>query len=373
MKIFFFIKDVSLTGGTERVTVNLASLFATKGYEVTIVSYYHGKKVSTYRPSSDVKLKFLLNQSCFDSGHALSRLKRFVQAFFAVRKFVKSECKSMDSVIISQNFFSNALIWLSGAASRTIGCEHFKYDVYPALIRFVRNCIYRRFKHIVCLTDRDSKRFSRHLRENQVLTIPNMVVSNDSVEVDISSKTMIAVGRLAPQKGFDMLVHAMKQVVQKHGDWTVNIFGEGEQKGELEGLIKDFGLEENISLKGYSKDLVQEFSQSSFFVLSSRFEGFPLVLVEALGLGMPCVAFDCPEGPSVLLEAGGGILVPFDKGCRFSNSVGFKKNVENLSKSILYMIENPDYRRECIKHRDVIRRELSPEVICQKWMKLFEL
>ena len=372
MKIFFFIKDVSLTGGTERVTVNLASLFASKGHDVTIISYYHGKKEPTYRPSSDVKLKFLLDQSCFDSGHAFSRIKRFVQAFFSVRKFVKTECKSKDSVIISQNFFSNALIWLSGAASRSIGCEHFKYDVYPAPIRFVRNCVYRYFGHIVCLTDKDSKRFSGHLQENRVLTIPNMVASNDSIEVDVSSKTMIAVGRLAPQKGFDMLIYAMKAIAQKNGDWILNIFGEGEQKEYLENLIKDFGLQAHVFLKGYSKNIVNEFARSGFFVLSSRYEGFPLVLVEALGLGMPCVAFDCPEGPSLLLEDGGGCLVPFDRNCDSPNQAGFKQNVERLQESLLFMINNRDFRKQCIAHRDVIKEKLSPEVIYKKWESLLK-
>jgi glycosyltransferase involved in cell wall biosynthesis len=373
MKIFFFIKDVSLTGGTERVTVNLASLFASKGHDVTIVSYYRGKEKLTYTPNENVHVKFLDEAGCYDYGHPFSRLKRFFSALTAVRKFVKAECSDENTVIISQNFFSNALIWLSGAASRAIGCEHFKYDVYPAPVRFIRNCVYGNFKQIVCLTEKDSSRFLKHLRNDQVRTIPNMVASNENIEVDLSSRTMIAVGRLAPQKGFDMLIHSMKAVVQKHGDWILNIFGEGEQKKELENLVQKFGLQSNIVLKGYSQNIVKEFSESAFFILSSRYEGFPLVLVEALGLGMPCVAFDCPEGPFQLLEKGGGVLVPFDRECEIENSAGFKKNVENLSESILYMIEHEDFRKECVNHKEVIKKELSPDVIYTKWENCFTL
>ena len=373
MKIFFFIKDVSLTGGTERVTVNLASLFSQKGHDVTIVSYYHGKDRLTYQPSGNVKVKFLDDKGCYDSGHPFSRLKRFLSAFTTVKKFVKSECQEKNTVIISQNFFSNALIWLSGIASKSVGCEHFKYDVYPVVVRAVRNRIYRRFKHIVCLTDKDSSRFLRHLRKGQVSTISNMVANNASIEFDLSSKTIIAVGRLTPQKGFDMLLHAMKAVAEKHGDWCLNIFGEGEQKDYLKKMIEDFNLQSYVFLKGYSKNIVDEFAKSSFFVLSSRFEGFPLVLVEALGLGMPCVAFDCPEGPSVLLEKGGGCLVPFERKCDNSKQPGFQKNVEQLQKSLLFMIENQDFRKQCIAHKEVVKEELSPEVIYKKWESLLKL
>lgn len=372
MKIFFFIKDVSLTGGTERVTVNLASLFASKGHEVTIVSYYHGKEQLTYRPTENVKVKFLDEAGCYDSGHPFARLKRFFSALTSVRKFVKEQCNGENNVIISQNFFSNALIWLSGAASRAIGCEHFKYDVYPAPVRFVRNLIYKKFRYIVALTDKDANRLKNHLDETKVRSIPNMVTTNTDIALDPHSTKIIAVGRLAPQKGFDMLIVAMQKVIAKYPNWTLEIFGEGEDEVCLQNQIADCQLQSNVFLKGYSKNITQEFEKSSFFVLSSRYEGFPLVLVEALGLGMPCVAFDCPEGPSQLLENGGGLLVPFDHNCKVANSAGFKKNVEKLSESIVFMIEHPDYRAECVNHKEIIKRELSPEVVYRKWNSLFE-
>jgi len=371
MKIFFFIKDVSLTGGTERVTVNLASLFADKGHDVTIGSYYHGKENLTYRPNDKVKVKFLDDQGCYDFGHPLSRLKRFFNALGAIRKFVKTECNGEDTIIISQNFFSNALLWLSGMASKSIGCEHFKYDVYSAPIRYVRNLIYKRFNRIVALTDKDANRFKRHLDASKVFSIPNMVATKDVVSLDPGSTKIIAVGRLAPQKGFDMLIDAMRDVVAKYPNWTLDIFGEGEDKAKLQNQIECCNLKSNVSLKGYSKNIVSEFEKSAFFVLSSRYEGFPLVLVEALGLGMPCAAFDCPEGPSQLLEKGGGVLIPFNRDCGNSKTAGYSENVSNLSQTIAYMIENPAFRDKCMEHRDFIRRELSPDVIYKKWEGLF--
>lgn len=358
MNIYFFMKDVSLTGGTERVTVNLSSLFCQKGHRVTIVSYYHGKEPMTYRPMDGVRVVYLLNERCPDSGSRLVRLRLFVKALGALRRFFRNDAVSKDDVIISQNFFSNVLMWLTGNARRVIGCEHFKYDVYSKMVRAIRCYVYSHLKCIVTLTEKDRKRFMRHIESDRTATIANMVIAKENVEPDPQSKEMIAVGRLTAQKGFDMLIDAMALVKVKHPEWKVNIFGEGEDKEMLQMRIDKLGLQGNVALRGYSTDIDGEFCKSAFFVLSSRFEGFPLVLIEALGQGMPSVAFDCPEGPAQLLENGGGILVE-------------KENVNKLAEAICYMIEHPEFREKCMKHKDYIRQHLAPDVIYGEWMQLF--
>lgn len=353
------MKDVSLTGGTERVTVNLSSLFSKMGHNVTIVSYYHGKTPMTYQPSDSVKVTYLLNTRCPDEGNRFKRMQLFIKALKELKQYLKKERIDKDTVIISQNFFSNTLMWLAGNAKNTIGCEHFKYDLYSKPISYVRCCIYSHLKCIVTLTEKDQKRFIEHIDAKKTATIANMVIAKDGVEPDMNSKNIIAIGRLTAQKGFDMLIEAMRTVSDKHPEWVVNIFGEGEDKTILQKQIDKLNLQKNVILRGYSTNLDNEFSKSSFFVLSSRFEGFPLALIEALGQGMPSVAFDCPEGPAQLLETGGGILVE-------------KENVSKLAEAICYMIEHPEFRKNCIEHKDYIRQHLAPEVIYNKWIKLFQ-
>lgn len=361
MNIYFFIQDITLTGGTERVTVNLSNLFIQKGLNVNIVSYYRGKDEVTYTINPKVNITFLSNEKYPINDGYIARLKSFKHSIRRLKYFFKSHFNQVkgEKIIISQNFFSNTLIWLSGKAKYAIGCEHFKYNLYPSYVRIIRCFIYSQFKKIVLLTDKDRDSFAKHLGKEKVFTIPNMVTTNEDIKLDINSKSIIAVGRLHPQKGFDLLIEAMKSVILKHPDWSLNIFGEGELKNELIEQIKKEKLSNYIKLKGYSNNIKAEFEKSAFFVLSSRYEGFPMVLVEALGLGVPSVAFDCPEGPSQLLANGGGILVD-------------KENPSKLADAINYMIEHPEYRIDCSKNKDYIRKYLSPEAIYNKWIHLFQ-
>lgn len=102
-----------------------------------------------------------------------------------------------------------------------------------------------------------------------------MAIAKEDFKLDLTSKTIIAVGRLHPQKGFDILISAAKDVFDKYPDWHLNIFGEGELKDALQSQIQTLGLQRNIFLKGYTDNINGEFAKSAFFVLSSRYEGFP--------------------------------------------------------------------------------------------------
>ena len=120
----------------------------------------------------------------------------------------------------------------------------------------------------------------------------------------------------------------MRTVIDKHNDWILNIWGIGDLHDELQNQIDSQHLQQHVFLKGFTRDIVSEYAKSSFFVLSSRYEGFPLALIEALSLGIPSVAFNCPSGCEELLANGGGILVE-------------KENVIKLADAIVYMIEHP--------------------------------
>lgn len=360
MHIYFFIQDISLTGGTERVTVNLSNLFVTKGHKVTIVSFNKGKEKDTYQTVPEVEIVYLSNDPYpIDNGY-IARLRSFYQSIKDLRRFFKTQVNRYEkNVFIGQNFFANTLLWLVGKSKYASGCEHFKYDLYPKMVRGVRCIVYSSFKRIIVLTDKDRMKFCRHLPQNKVVTIPNMAVANEDFKLDLNSRTIVAVGRLHTQKGFDMLISASKGVFDKYPDWMLNIFGEGELKEALQFQIQKSGLQKHIFLKGYTRNINAEFAKSAFFVLSSRYEGFPMVLVEAMSLGMPSVAFDCPEGPAQLLADGGGILVE-------------KENISKLTEAMIYMIEHPEFRQECTKHREFIKEHLSPKVIYEKWRNVFE-
>jgi glycosyltransferase involved in cell wall biosynthesis len=124
-------------------------------------------------------------------------------------------------------------------------------------------------------------------------------------------KRLIAVGRLDEQKGFATLLHVFSRLRDSHPDWRLKIIGEGELRGALENDIAKLNLAEYVELPGRTHDIKNELLQSDVFVLSSMYEGFPNALLEAMSVGVPCVAMDCPSGPREISEDGKvAVLVP---------------------------------------------------------------
>lgn len=135
------------------------------------------------------------------------------------------------------------------------------------------------------------------------------IAVDTSESTPLTQKRAIAVGRLSRQKGFDMLVEAWALIEKEVPDWKLDIYGQGPLQKELQGQIDGLGLR-NIELKGFSDDIHKEYMESSLFFLSSRYEGFVLVLMEAMATGLPAVSFRCKEGPEETIDNGiNGYLV----------------------------------------------------------------
>lgn len=169
---------------------------------------------------------------------------------------------------------------------------------------------YPRFDAVAVLTERDRDEYAELLPGTRVVRIPNAVHSLDQVPADPSSKIAVAAGRLFPQKGFDLLIPAWAKLVETHPDWQLRIYGSGEKKSELRNLIDEHHLYNHVLLMGHTDRLDDELAKASFYVLSSRFEGLPMVMIEAMSHALPVVSFDCPTGPADVLTHGvDGLLV----------------------------------------------------------------
>ena len=155
---------------------------------------------------------------------------------------------------------------------------------------------------LVCLTHEDMRSW-KDLHINNACVIPNMITIKPPKDIDYSAKRVIAVGRYSHQKGFDMLIKAWGRISRKYNDWHLYIFG-NEDRSSYEQLAKKEKCEETCHCMPVTEDIVSEYGKSSIFVMSSRYEGMPLALIEAMSSGLACVSYNCPNGPSDIISNG---------------------------------------------------------------------
>lgn len=212
-----------------------------------------------------------------------------------------------------------------------------------------------RLERFVVLTNEDARNWKGF---NNLSVIPNPITKFPDVVSDCTRKHAIAVGRYTWQKGFDMLISAWKSVSERHPDWVLDIYGAGNPAAFREQAERD-GVSSVVHCHEADADIYGRYAESSLFVLSSRYEGFGLVIVEAMATGLPVVSFRCPCGPEDIISDGeDGILVE-------------NGNIEKLADAICYLIENVDIRKQYGLKGKINSRRYQEDGIMQKWMELF--
>ena len=170
-------------------------------------------------------------------------------------------------------------------------------------------------------------------------------------------KEIVAIGRLTDQKNYIHLLKAWKIIENKLPDWKLNLYGEGEYKADLEKFIKDSQLK-NIYLKGVSSDVSQVYLKSDFFVMSSKYEGLPMVLIEAQSFGLPIVSYDCPFGPSDVIKDGyNGILVE-------------NQNIDDLAQAMLTLAQSLNLLSEYSVNSKENAKKYQAKNILLMWEKM---
>ncbi|HEU4960638.1 MAG TPA: glycosyltransferase family 4 protein [Sphingomonas sp.] len=205
-----------------------------------------------------------------------------------------------------------ALVATVGLKPRVIACERNnpeRQHAHPAWNAALR-LLYRRATTIVCQTEA-SRRCLPHGVRDRVVVIPNPIEPFAIARADPPPPRLVAVGRLTHQKGFDLLIAAFARIAARHPNWRLDIWGEGEDRERLQQLIDDFDMADRIALPGLSAQPGGWLADAGAMVLSSRYEGFPNVLAEAMAAGLPVIASDCAFGPAELIEPERtGLLVP---------------------------------------------------------------
>lgn len=269
---------------------------------------------------------------------------------------------AQDGVLITTRPALNLLsAWFAPRGLIRIAQEHMNLDSHKPELRAALLRAYPRLDAIAVLTehDRDTYRAALGERDLRVVRVPNGIPPWPLPPARLESKVLVAAGRLAQQKGFDLLIEAFARIAARQPDWQLRIFGWGKQRDLLAARIEELGLAGQIRLEGPTRQLDRELAAASGYVLSSRFEGLPMVLLEAATAGVPAVAFDCPTGPREIIDHGRtGLLVPAE-------------DVAALADGMLRLIENPAERRAmgAAAHADSGRYSIG--AVREDWVRLF--
>ena len=376
MKIAYVYSTLAKSGGTERMIAEKTSYLAEKfGYDVTIINLFQRiEDINYYLISKKVK-QVNLGIPYF-SQYKYKYPKRFWVKWHINKLLKKSIIEAVkqvdpDILIGVSRFNANYISSIKCRAKKIIECHESKYNtIYDTNINrsffakyFIKiytslyfHTIIQNADVIVTLTEGDKMLWKR---AKYIDVIPNFSTMSISKYSNCTTKRVIAVGRLQWEKGFDRLLDIWKVVVSKHPDWQLEIFGEGELKEELDNMITKANIN-NVKLNGIAHDISKEYASSSICTVTSYFEGFSLVLLEAMKHGVPCVAFDCPFGPrNIINDASNGFLV---------NDGDTKLFAERLCR----LIEDEELRKQFSKA--AIERSLlfDPDSIMNKWKNLFE-
>jgi glycosyltransferase involved in cell wall biosynthesis len=309
MRICFFSGSIDRSGGTERVTTVIASALAERGYHVCILSASRG--LNPFFPIHPAVELFSLHME-----HHSSNLSDW-RIWWRLRHFIKQQ--RIERFIDVDTVLSlSSILAAWGTSTRVIAWEHFQLffnlgDVFQRVRRSLgRRLAVRWAYRLVTLTERDRQQYLEHLPgKAEVVTIPNPFTVHHTKVSDLNSRNILAVGRLVPQKGFDLLLQAWAQIWSKCSPWRLRIVGSGVDGPFLHQLALTLGVNDSVDFVPNTSDIASEYQFSGLFACSSRAEGLPLVLIEAKSFGLPIVSFDCPCGPSDIVRDGvDGLLVP---------------------------------------------------------------
>lgn len=214
-----------------------------------------------------------------------------------------------------------------------------------------------RYNSIVVLTEQDKN--ENWENNKKIIAIPNPIKSLPYKTSTIENKKVIAAGRLTHQKNFASLIRSWNSVVNNHPDWSLEIYGNGAEYNNLLTLISNLKLEKHVFLKGHSYNILEEMANASIFTLTSTFEGFGLVIVEAMSCGLPVISYNCPCGPKDIISDGtDGFLVPLnDEQC--------------LAEKINLLIENEALRKQMSEAALIKSQKFTAKEVISIWMNLF--
>ena len=349
MQIVFIISSLG-SGGAERVLVNIANELVNRGYEIVIATF--SNEGSFYLLDKRIVHKKLdLMQK---SSNILESLINSIKRIIKLKKFLKKE---NPDVVVSFMTHTNILSIIAAKLNKQkiIISERIAYDFYGKKVNLIKRIIYPLSDYLILQTQGDLNNY-HFVKKKKVIYNPLFIKNYKDFLID-KDKYILAVGRLDKQKGFDILIETYAKIDM---DWKLFIVGEGEERENLQNLIKKLNLKEKVILLGRKKDIFEWYKKASIFVLSSKREGFPNVLIEAMAFKCAVVSFDCPYGPGEIIE-------------NYKNGLLVKnQDSKELQNAIELLIKNEELRNYLGANAIKVREKYNIQKIVDEWEKIIK-
>ena len=379
MRLIYLFKSFAQRAGTERILSDKMNYLVRElGYDITFVTYEQGTHPLAFELDSRIKVIDL--DTRFFTLHRIQSPFRRLYAYFAMRRKFRQRLQSITEEVKPDWFISTTysfplmdcilslptrhIIESHICLQEVVGFTQGRKTVWDYLKGMRTQRLFRAMRRaqvLVALTQADAEEWQRHtgvstqVIPNTLHSFPHTITPSDN-----RPQRIVCAGRLHRQKGYDLLIEAWSRIAPRHPAWRIDIYGQGEEEDALKRDIHEHNLQGQMALHAPTAYIYKEYQSSAFLVLSSRYEGFGLVLIEAMSCGTPCVSFDCPHGPSDIIAQGEeGLLVP-------------QGNVDELARALEWMIEHPEERSSMGEKARKKAQRYLPEHVMPLWTHLFE-
>lgn len=371
MKLVFCLNSLYHVGGSERVWIErLNYLSENTDYQLYLITTDQDKRKIFYEVNSKISLIDL------DINYYKDKELNFIKRIFQFKKKQKKHLKKLEKVldeiqpdiVIGHGTEEKWLLPYFKGKYKIILEHHLEKNF---LKKSAKNILYKLkadyfiykekkliniYDEFLVLTEQDKEQWNN----NKIKVIPNPLPFYSTEVSSLKNKKIISIGRLEKQKGYDILIDAWNIISKKYPNWILEIYGEGSERENLQNKINKLGLEKSFLLKGIEKNIQNKYLESSIYVMSSRYEGMPMVLLEAMSCGLPVVSFDCPCGPKdIIKDNEDGFLVKFG-------------NIEQMAEKIEELILDEEKRKLLGKNARKSVQRFSKDKIMKKWIELFE-